>query len=39
LAIAFWLYADDPDGQAIAAFHRVRDEIKQQLSNLIDALL
>ena len=29
---------DDPDGQNIATFHRVRDEIKQKVSDLIDSL-
>ena len=29
---------DDPDGQAIATFHRVRDEIKQKVSDLINSL-
>lgn len=29
---------DDPDGQAIATFHRVRDEIKERVAKLIDQL-
>ena len=29
---------DDPDGQEIATFHRVRNEIKQKVSDLIDSL-
>ena len=29
---------DDPDGQPIETFHRVRDEIKQKVSGLIDSL-
>lgn len=29
---------DDPDGQPIATFHRVRDEIKERVSRLIDQL-
>ncbi|MBE9044145.1 arsenate reductase, glutathione/glutaredoxin type [Pleurocapsales cyanobacterium LEGE 10410] len=30
---------DDPDGQPIATFHRVRDEIKQKVAKLIDSLI
>ena len=29
---------DDPDGQPIETFHRVRDEIKQRVTKLIDQL-
>ncbi len=29
---------DDPDGQPIETFHRVRDEIKERVSKLIDQL-
>lgn len=29
---------DDPDGQPIATFHRVRDEIKERVANLIKGL-
>lgn len=29
---------DDPDGQAIATFYRVRDEIKEKVGNLIEQL-
>lgn len=29
---------DDPDGQPIETFHRVRDEIKHKVSELIDSL-
>ena len=29
---------EDPDGKAIATFHRVRDEIEQRVSNLISSL-
>ena len=29
---------DDPDGQPIATFHRVRDEIKERVSQLVDRL-
>lgn len=29
---------DDPDGQPIATFHRVRDEIKERVANLIEQL-
>lgn len=29
---------DDPDGQPITTFHRVRDEIKQRVSKLIDSV-
>ncbi len=29
---------DDPAGQPIETFHRVRDEIKQRVENLIDAV-
>jgi len=29
---------DDPDGQAIETFHRVRDEIKERVGNLIEQL-
>jgi len=29
---------DDPDGQPIETFHRVRDEIKYQVSELINSL-
>ncbi len=29
---------DDPDGQPIATFHRVRDEIKERVGNLIEQL-
>ncbi|VEP17204.1 Glutaredoxin arsenate reductase [Hyella patelloides LEGE 07179] len=29
---------DDPDGQPIETFHRVRDEIKEQVAKLIDRL-
>ena len=27
---------DDPDGQSIETFHRVRDEIKERVTNLIE---
>ena len=30
---------DDPDGQPIETFYRVRDEIKERVSNLIDRLV
>ena len=30
---------DDPDGQAIETFHRVRDEIKERVAKLIDRLV
>ncbi|ELS04214.1 arsenate reductase, glutathione/glutaredoxin type [Xenococcus sp. PCC 7305] len=30
---------EDPDGQAIATFHRVRDEIKEKVANLINQLI
>ena len=30
---------DDPDGQPIETFQRVRDEIKQRVANLIDSLV
>ncbi len=29
---------DDPDGQPIETFHRVRDEIKERVAKLIDQL-
>ncbi|MGL5077208.1 MAG: ArsC family transcriptional regulator, partial [Waterburya sp.] len=29
---------DDPDGQIIETFHRVRDEIKERVANLIEGL-
>jgi arsenate reductase len=29
---------DDPDGQPIETFHRVRDEIKERVANLIEQL-
>ena len=29
---------DDPDGQPIATFHRVRDEIKERVAKLIEQL-
>lgn len=29
---------DDPDGQSIETFHRVRDEIKQRVSTLVESL-
>ncbi|CAD0226414.1 MULTISPECIES: arsenate reductase, glutathione/glutaredoxin type [Planktothrix] len=29
---------DDPDGQPLETFHRVRDEIKQRVQKLIDTL-
>ncbi|BAC87945.1 arsenate reductase, glutathione/glutaredoxin type [Gloeobacter violaceus] len=29
---------EDPDGQPVEVFHRVRDEIKQRVQNLVDAL-
>ena len=29
---------DDPDGQPIATFHRVRDEIKARVAKLIEQL-
>jgi arsenate reductase (thioredoxin) len=29
---------DDPDGQSVETFNRVRDEIKERVSNLIDFL-
>lgn len=29
---------DDPDGQPLETFHRVRDEIKERVSNLIEQL-
>ncbi|MDJ0713557.1 MAG: arsenate reductase, glutathione/glutaredoxin type [Prochloraceae cyanobacterium] len=29
---------DDPDGQPIETFHRVRDEVKQRVEKLIDAV-
>jgi len=29
---------DDPDGQPIATFHRVRDEIKARVEKLVDTL-
>jgi arsenate reductase len=29
---------DDPDGQPIETFHRVRDEIKERVANLIEGL-
>ena len=29
---------DDPDGQAIATFHRVRDEIKERVAKLIESI-
>jgi arsenate reductase len=29
---------DDPDGQPIETFHRVRDEIKARVQKLIDTL-
>ncbi|PSB09667.1 arsenate reductase, glutathione/glutaredoxin type [Pleurocapsa sp. CCALA 161] len=29
---------EDPDGQPIETFHRVRDEIKERVANLIDQL-
>ena len=29
---------DDPDGQPIETFHRIRDEIEQRVSKLIDSL-
>ena len=30
---------DDPDGQPIETFHRVRDEIKEKVTNLIERLV
>ncbi|MDJ0572659.1 MAG: arsenate reductase, glutathione/glutaredoxin type [Pleurocapsa sp. MO_192.B19] len=30
---------EDPDGQPRETFHRVRDEIKQRVSNLIDSVI
>ncbi|HAX74490.1 MAG TPA: arsenate reductase, glutathione/glutaredoxin type [Cyanobacteria bacterium UBA11372] len=30
---------DDPDGQSIETFHRVRDEIKERVENLIQNLV
>ena len=29
---------EDPDGKSIETFHRVRDEIKERVTNLIDRL-
>ncbi len=29
---------DDPDGQPIATFHRVRDEIKERVAKLVEQL-
>jgi arsenate reductase len=29
---------DDPDGQPLETFHRVRDEIQQRVERLINAL-
>ncbi len=29
---------DDPDGQPIETFHRVRDEIKERVANLVQSL-
>lgn len=30
---------DDPDGQPLATFHRVRDEIKERVTKLISSLV
>lgn len=31
-------FLDDPDGQPLSTFHRVRDEIKERVTQLLDKL-